>query len=734
MIGRLTYAFAFILLLIGNVSAQRNCASHDVLQHQLQSDPAMQQRMDAIEQQVQDYIRQNPTTDRAVVTIPVVFHVVYRTTAENISDARLQSQIDVLNADFRKLNSDVSLAPALFSGLAADCEIQFCLAQQTPAGVLTNGINRKLTTTTSFGTGDNVKRAANGGVDPWNTAKYLNIWICNIGGGILGYAQFPGGAAATDGVVLDYRYTGTTGATAPFNLGRTATHEVGHWLNLRHIWGDANCGSDLVTDTPTHNTSNGGCPAYPHLSTCTGTPIEMTMNYMDYTDDVCMYMFTSGQKARMQAIITGSRASLFTNNAACTPGTSGPSCGVPATLTTTGITTTGAAFGWGAVTGATAYKVEYKLASATTWTAVTGVTATTYSVSGLTAATAYNWRVTAVCGTTTGTSTANQSFTTQTVAASCGTPGTLTTTAITTSGATFSWGAVSGASSYKVGRKLASATTWTNVTVTATTYTATGLTASTAYNWRVNAVCGTTAGTATASQSFSTTSSVATCNDPYESNNTRANAKAIPVNTTITASIGNSTDRDYLGFANAAGTTNIKVELTNLAADYDMILYRGSSKVGVSENTGTTNETVIYNTATVATTFVAYVYGYNGAFNANSCYSLKASLSSSIWRTDGSTSGEVTETEIPVEFAQFGMWPNPAAEFVTVDLFSEQEGDAEVRILDISGRTMQVKQIAVTAKLINRTELPLAGLASGVYFVQVRNGSQISTQKLVVQE
>jgi hypothetical protein len=129
----------------------------------------------------------------------------------------------------------------------------------------------------------------------------------------LGYAQFPGGSSATDGIVLDDNATGNTGtAAAPFNKGRTATHEVGHWLNLRHIWGDATCGNDQVGDTPTHNTANYGCPAAGHKSTCSGTPIEMTMNYMDYTDDACMYMFSAGQASRMLAVFAagGPRASF----------------------------------------------------------------------------------------------------------------------------------------------------------------------------------------------------------------------------------------------------------------------------------------------------------------------------------------------------------------------------------------------------------------------------------------
>jgi hypothetical protein len=150
-----------------------------------------------------------------------------------------------------------------------------------------------------------MKKTKQGGLNPTSPTTKLNFWVCTIGGGILGYAQFPGGSSATDGVVVDSKYVGVTSNTGPaypYNLGRTATHEVGHWLNLRHIWGDTTCGSDLVADTPTHNTANYGVPAYPHYSTCTGTPIEMTMNYMDYTDDRGMYMFTTGQKARMDAL------------------------------------------------------------------------------------------------------------------------------------------------------------------------------------------------------------------------------------------------------------------------------------------------------------------------------------------------------------------------------------------------------------------------------------------------
>ena len=161
-----------------------------------------------------------------------------------------------------------------------------------------------------------MKFSSSGGVDAWNTSDYLNIWVCNMSGGILGFAQFPGGSAATDGVVVDYEYFGSIGsATYPYNLGRTLTHEVGHWLNLRHIWGDSYCGDDLVDDTPTQETSNGGCQTFPHVTCNNGPNGDMFMNYMDYSYDACLTMFTTGQKNRMIAALTTLRSSLLDSDA-----------------------------------------------------------------------------------------------------------------------------------------------------------------------------------------------------------------------------------------------------------------------------------------------------------------------------------------------------------------------------------------------------------------------------------
>ncbi|MFD2890594.1 zinc metalloprotease [Flavobacterium chuncheonense] len=270
---------------------ERQCASDDVLQEQMRQDPGLAQRMTDIENFTEMALKAGRLVN-GQIEIPVVVNVLYSSSAENISLAQIQSQIDVLNQDFNGQNTDFNQVPTTFSGAKANVGISFVLET----------VNRKSTRKTSWGTRDTMKNAKRGGIDATSPDTKLNLWVCTIGGGILGYAQFPGGSPSTDGVVIDSRYFGTTGtATYPFNKGRTATHEVGHWLNLRHIWGDTTCGNDQVNDTPSHNTANYGCPSYPHYSTCSGSPIEMTMNYMDYTDDACMYMFSNGQKDRMLA-------------------------------------------------------------------------------------------------------------------------------------------------------------------------------------------------------------------------------------------------------------------------------------------------------------------------------------------------------------------------------------------------------------------------------------------------
>jgi hypothetical protein len=287
--------------------ARRSCASYEVLQQQLQDDPSYQKRLDEIEAFTANYIRQQSKLSGtnilsgSTLIVPVVVNVVYRSSSENISRDQIVSQIDVLNNDFAGTNKDYN-ASNVYNGIKAGAtQITFKL----------DTIFRKSSNKLSWSTNNAVKKTSQGGLNPTNPTRKLNIWVCNLSNGILGYAQFPGGDTTTDGVVIHFKAFGTKGTLfTTYNLGRTATHEVGHWFNLRHIWGDATCGNDNVDDTPVHNKANYGCPST--LAACSGNQVQMTWNYMDYTDDACMYMFTAGQSSRMTATFAsnGPRASL----------------------------------------------------------------------------------------------------------------------------------------------------------------------------------------------------------------------------------------------------------------------------------------------------------------------------------------------------------------------------------------------------------------------------------------
>ena len=311
-----------IIILISNSSFSqiRNCGTMEHLEELKSKDVTLNKKMEKNENNLQNLIQYYSFSNNPnILTIPVVVHVVYNNSTENISTAQVQSQIDILNEDFRRLNSDASNTPAGFQSVAADCEIEFCLASIDPNGNPTTGITRTSTSQSSFSmTNNGVKFSSSGGVNAWNTSDYMNIWVCDLSSGLLGYAQFPGGPSSTDGVVCDYAYFGNVGtATYPYNLGRTATHEVGHYLNLFHIWGDSNCGNDYCNDTPQQAGENYGCPNYPSTSSCSGNGQfgDMFMNFMDYTNDACMNMFSQDQKVRMINSINSYRSGLLNSNA-----------------------------------------------------------------------------------------------------------------------------------------------------------------------------------------------------------------------------------------------------------------------------------------------------------------------------------------------------------------------------------------------------------------------------------
>lgn len=762
--------------------SQRNCHSMDVLQQNMSQDYKIMPTMLDIEQKTQDFIRGNQNQLRAVITIPVVVHVIYNTTTQNISDAQIQSQITVLNQDFRRTNADqTTLWPQ-----AADSEIQFCLANVDPNGLSTTGITRTQTSVTSFSTNDAMKFSAQGGKDAWNTSKYLNIWVCNIGGGILGYAQFPGGgSASTDGVVIGFNYFGTTGtATAPFNKGRTATHEVGHWLNLRHIWGDGPCGTDdFVTDTPESDAANYGC-ATGHVSCGT---VDMVQNYMDYSDDACMNLFTAGQKARMQALFAtgGLRVGLLSSNGCSglsTPQYCSASGGNNSfewisnvRINTINNTSTASAGGYGNFTGtstslnkgsayslslspgfaSTTYTEYFKVyidwngdldfidagenvytSAGSTTTVSSNITIPTTAITGSVRMRIImsDASISSPCGTITYGEVEDYTLNIQTATSSCANPSGLLASSISSSSTTLSWTAVSGASSYSVQVKPSTSTTWTTYSATSNTYSLTGLTASTTYNWQVRTNCNTLSSSYVAGTNFTTASA---CTDTYESNETRTAAKSISANTNITARIGSSTDLDWFKFSNTSTLKNIRVTLSNLPFDYDLYLYNSAGTLLYSSTNGsTTSETITYNNAPVATYFIQ-VKGYNGAFSSSLCYTLRATTSSTALRLgeeeeihldvpeeNNETSEEPSLSNSSIISPSIHVFPNPAQS--NFQLFTEGFQDLkQIEIYDFSGKliwstTMNEKSVSITVE----------NMIQGIYQLIVRdvNGNWKATK------
>lgn len=300
---------------------QAHCYTNEIEQQIAAQDPAQWQRILALRK---PDLSTWKTADESEYIIPVVVHIVYNNDMENLSDERITTQIIVLNEDFNRLNADSVNTPEPFLGVAAHCNIHFCLASYDPNGDTTSGITRDYTDTSiwDLAFSEKVKSAETGGADAWPSASYLNIWVCDLEDGVLGYAVSPGADPDIDGIVVDYRAFGLADiGSAPYNLGRTATHEVGHWLGLFHIWGDdgGSCaGTDLIDDTPNQAGPTYGCPDFPYYDECSPDyPGIMFMNYMDYADDACMNLFTNGQKARMRNVLETYRASILTSTAGC---------------------------------------------------------------------------------------------------------------------------------------------------------------------------------------------------------------------------------------------------------------------------------------------------------------------------------------------------------------------------------------------------------------------------------
>ena len=632
--------FAFIASISLLNAQKRICPSHDILHQQEAADPQVKKNRTEIEKFTENFVKNFQDGERATYNIPVVVHVLYNTAAQNISDAQILSQIDVLNADYQLLNTDNTSVPTAFSALKANVSVSFCLAKQDINGAASTGIIRKSTTKTVFDANtDDAKSNSTGGDAAWDRNQYLNLWVvpsikAGSNTGILGYAQFPGGAAATDGVVIANKYFGTNGtAAAPFNKGRTGTHEVGHWLNLNHIWGDdgtACTGTDNVADTPNQAGENYGCPSFPKVSCNNGANGDMFMNYMDYTDDACMFMFSTGQKARMQAVLAtgGARASL-NNSIRCNASTGGTVCAAPTGLASSAITTTGATVSWAAVTGATSYTLQYKTTAATTFTTVTGITTTSRVLTGLTASTTYNFQVSSVCSAT-----------------------------------------------------------------SSSVYTA---------------------------STFATTA--AACADIYESNNTAATAKAITVGTTISAALATSGDLDYFSFSNTTAKKNIKITLT-CTKDYDIRLYNSAGTQVKLQGTAANPEILVYNT-TVVGAYKFRIEGYNNAFSATDCYTLKVDLGTASFK------GQEDFIDDKLMDSDVTVFPNPTSGDITIKLPEEKYNHGMNVVLYNSVGQMVYNQKYGESQ---QTTLSMGNLANGMYILQIRDENNVINKRVVLEK
>ena len=326
------------LIGIPSISAQNWCGTMAHQQSLLQNQPEKAARLQERMEQFNSLQKENSAKgikNNEHYIIPVVFHIIHEGGAENISLTQIEDQMRILNEDFARLNPDTTNTPAIFAQNAGDTNIEFRLAKIDPNGDCTQGVTRTYSSLT-VGARNNVKELIQ-----WDPTRYMNVWVVKTieqfdpdGGIVLGFAQFPNQLFSdpeTDGIVIRHDYCGSI-ETASSNRGRTLTHEAGHWLNLRHIWGDEDCGNDNIDDTPTGQEPNYGiCTGnFPYnVGVCSSSPGqtitqssgEMFMNYMDYSDDFCMNMFSLGQGERMRSAINTYRNYLTTNSNLIATGT-----------------------------------------------------------------------------------------------------------------------------------------------------------------------------------------------------------------------------------------------------------------------------------------------------------------------------------------------------------------------------------------------------------------------------
>ena len=320
----------YILLLqtifLSSLAQNRKCETISLQKWINNSNPILKRRIEDIESLTQQSLNSQKGSSivTPVIIIPVVVHVLYHNAVDNISDEQIKSQIDVLNEDYSAINSTIIDIPSVWQNFINDSKIRFQLAKQDPIGNFSDGITRTFTGNVEFAYNDtSIFFDAAGGKNAWPDSSYLNIWVCSLKDNVLGFAALPGTSQFRDGIVIINTAIGRVGhLKKPYNLGRTSTHEIGHWLSMRHIWGDDNgaCNADPtqgdgIADTPDQGDSHFRCPGFPSLDNCSSvSPGVMYMNYMDYTDDKCMMFFTPDQTKKMYTTLNVARSSIKNSN------------------------------------------------------------------------------------------------------------------------------------------------------------------------------------------------------------------------------------------------------------------------------------------------------------------------------------------------------------------------------------------------------------------------------------
>jgi len=724
----------------------RNCASQDVLEKQNANSPEILKLRELINVRTQE-ITQRPsvTSLRSAINIPVVVHLVYNAAAENLTDAQIQSQIDVLNEDFNKQSKELATSTSIYKNSAANVGITFCLASVDPKGKFTKGIERKQSTRSTWGTSDIVKFSSLGGLDAWESKNYLNVWICNIGGGSIGYSQFPGGSPNSDGIVIDYRFFGRIGSLKPFDKGRTLTHEIGHWLNLIHIWGDSQCGDDRVDDTPTHHNANYGCPSVPFVSNSCGSAItEMTMNFMDYVNDACMYLFTEGQKARMLALFEPNMPRHDILNSLGCSFVVQPvvNCTAAKNFTVSTITENAASFDWKIDSTTTQQKlIITDNAQSSQQIIDLGIGANSFIPINLKSQTKYAAYISSVCKTGEILNSDVLIFTTFAPPPKiiCVSAKNTTITNFTENSANMNWLVNTTTTDQQIVffEENKSSQTLIPLDGNANSYSLQNLKSQTTYHVFISSTCKSSLVLNSDEIVFTTLAPpVIRCSDAYENNNSRAQSKQISSNATINAVISDATDRDWFYFKTQAGT-HYTIKLSNLPADYDLKIFNAQGKfISSSENDGTWDENISYNALKSDSIFIV-VYGYNGNSDSTNCYSLgiKSSFEASLF--SNSVSNLSTNQNLKRAYQHssantFSLYPNPTSGILNiVTPQTDSDYDSAINLFDATGKIVLSKSVKMGVTK-NSAELSVSDLPSGLYLLQINNESAQNIFKVMI--